>query len=542
MAFKDNMRLEQIYYANLKTLIEELRRWKDGEENSGVVSTLLESCIQGNSAIILLYKNLGEEWNELTALLQKTNKDLVDLKDLVEEYKDEINEKIDEVNNYLLALIRDLEQRMDAVEADLAQMGRVLTYDISRVNDSWVLKEQNTAVTFLQTVSYFTHERPHLVLVRGELNGEVTYLFPREYELNNSTGIFEWYAMGFVGNEIHEVTVTLLPDNSVNVAVQSTDFATINQRLATAEQDIDNLEGRMDTAEDDIDALEGRMTTAEGDIDSLEGRMTTAEGDIDGLEQRMTTAESDIDTLEQTAENHNDRLTDLETCCDDMNDNVIPQLQQDIAGKQDELVAGSGITIDPVTNEISASGGDTFPLYDSSKTKNIRTLSNVNFGSPTTESETNLDKYNYRSASENVDLSNVDTECDFLRVEIGQSGRRTTLAASDTTQGLIYEQQDNINAQLKFDKLDNPSLTYSFEIPLSKIGIKIDSYLYNGAASFSFLIPCKALTQNGYKLTRVSMTRNMCAVSSYTAISANVKSAIESDIPNLTLGLTGYIL
>lgn len=44
---------------------------------------------------------------------------------------------------------------------------------------------------------------------------------------------------------------------------------------------------RLDTAEGDIDALEERMNTAESDIDALEGRMDTAENDIDALETQM---------------------------------------------------------------------------------------------------------------------------------------------------------------------------------------------------------------------------------------------------------------
>lgn len=78
-----------------------------------------------------------------------------------------------------------------------------------------------------------------------------------------------------------------------------------DERLNSANDDIDALEGRVDTAEGDIDALEGRMddaerhiSNAEGDIDSLEGRMDGAERDIDALEGRMDGAEGDIDNIQ----------------------------------------------------------------------------------------------------------------------------------------------------------------------------------------------------------------------------------------------------
>lgn len=309
MTFTDGYRVERVYFERLKSLITILKSLKDGVEDE-TVRTLIENAIDSDGAILLLYRNLGEAWAELADQVQKTRKMLQDLDEKTENYHDELNERIDEVNNYLMALIRALEARMDAVEADLAQMGRLFTYDLQRVNDEYTLTESGQPVTWTGTKEKVEHVRPHFVTVRGSLDGEVTYLMPREYDTAQASGIFEWYSVGFVGNEIHEVTVTLLPDDSVNVAIHTTDFAAILQRIS-----------------------------------NLETRMTTAESDIDNLETRMQTAESDIDTLEQTAENHNERITDLETCCDDMQENVIPQIQTTLAGKQDALTAGSGILL-----------------------------------------------------------------------------------------------------------------------------------------------------------------------------------------------------
>lgn len=314
MTFTDGYRVERVYFERLKSLITILKSLKDGVQDE-TVRTLIENAIDSDGAILLLYRNLGEAWAELADQVQKTRKMLQDLDEKTEKYHDELNERIDEVNNYLMALIRALEARMDAVEADLAQMGRLFTYDLQRVNDEYTLTESGQPVTWAGTVEKVQHVRPHFVTVRGSLDGEVTYLMPREYDTAQASGIFEWYSVGFVGNEIHEVTVTLLPDDSVNVAIHTTDFAAILQRIS-------NLETRMTTAETDIDNLETRMTTAETDIDNLETEM-------DGKQDALTAGSGIL-----------------------LANNVI---SADTDVLQEKLVAGSGISIDPDTNEISAS-------------------------------------------------------------------------------------------------------------------------------------------------------------------------------------------
>ena len=317
MTFTDGYRVERVYFERLKSLITILKSLKDGVEDE-TVRTLIENAIDSDGAILLLYRNLGEAWAELADQVQKTRKMLQDLDEKTEKYHDELNERIDEVNNYLMALIRALEARMDAVEADLAQMGRLYTYDLQRVNDAYTLTESGQPVTWAGTVEKVQHVRPHFVTVRGALDGEVTYLMPREYDTQLASGIFEWYSVGFVGNEIHEVTVTLLPDDSVNVAIHTTDFAAILQRIS-------NLETRMTTAESDIDSLETRMQTAETDIDNLETEM-------DGKQDALTAGAGIL-----------------------LANNVI---SADTDVLQEKLVAGSGISIDPNTHEISAGSGD----------------------------------------------------------------------------------------------------------------------------------------------------------------------------------------
>ena len=155
MAFKDNMRLEQIYFQNIKSTIDVLKSWK-GETEDAKTTDIIDAVISCDSAVLLLYKNIGECWNELTAQIQKEMKDLEELKTKVENYHDELNEKIDDVNNYIMAIIREiegrldsLESRMDLVEDDLATIQRNRIFDLvyDETLGDWKLTYNDAVVT-----------------------------------------------------------------------------------------------------------------------------------------------------------------------------------------------------------------------------------------------------------------------------------------------------------------------------------------------------------------------------------------------------------
>ena len=123
-------------------------------------------------------------------------------------------------------------------------------------------------------------------------------------------------------------------------------------RITQAEGDIDALEGRMDTAEGKISDLESSMGTAQDDISDLKSRMQTAEGDIDSLEGRMDTAEGEIDAIQLK---------------DSAQDNDIIALDQRVTTLENEsaVIANPGgtgsnlntISIDNVTYVIPSGGG-----------------------------------------------------------------------------------------------------------------------------------------------------------------------------------------
>lgn len=235
--FKESYRLERVYFEKLKSMISILKSFLDNETDEKT-RAILANEIDDNGAILLLYRNLGEAWAELADLIQKLRNDLNDLNEKEEAYHDELNERIDEVNNYLMALIRALEERMDAVEADLAQMGRLFTYDLAETSGVYSLAESGTTVTFAATVSKLTHVRPHFVSVR---NGSKYYLIDT-YDLTDGTGSVTWSGFEFTPTgEIKETIVTLAADNSVTVTQTSTNFAAILSRLTAIETKITNF-------------------------------------------------------------------------------------------------------------------------------------------------------------------------------------------------------------------------------------------------------------------------------------------------------------
>ena len=154
---------------------------------------------------------------------------------------------------------------------------------------------------------------------------------------------------------------------------------TLKAVATAAKQSVDNLEPRVTQQSAKIDALEGDVAANAADITALQGTSTNHESRISSLETtsadlrtRMGTAETDIDTLQASDSQQTSKISALEA---DMN-NVKPRvgaLESDVSalqttssqntqainglaveveGKQDTLIAGTGISIEQ--NVISA--------------------------------------------------------------------------------------------------------------------------------------------------------------------------------------------
>lgn len=114
---KDSLRVEAVYFAKLRDMMRKLEVMKETGNKPEELETVIDSCIEANGAILLLYKNLGEAWNDCVSLIQEQGKKLEELKESVESYDDELNSKIDDINNYLNSQIGFLDARLAEVES-----------------------------------------------------------------------------------------------------------------------------------------------------------------------------------------------------------------------------------------------------------------------------------------------------------------------------------------------------------------------------------------------------------------------------------------
>lgn len=183
MSFKQSFRMERIYFEKLKSnipIIKSLLEQAQTEE----ARTLLMNSIDVDGAVLLLYRNLGEAWAELADLIQKTQKDLKDLSDRVDQYHDELNEKIDEVNNYLMRLIRALEDRIDVIEQRLDEIRDfyVITgaYDEKTGNSNYHMKHNGERIYLADVNAAITAGRTPIFIYTESVGVKEVYLFCKQ--------------------------------------------------------------------------------------------------------------------------------------------------------------------------------------------------------------------------------------------------------------------------------------------------------------------------------------------------------------------------
>lgn len=254
MAFTNSFRMERVYFERLKSMIDILKPYLNTETDEKLKS-ILENSIDDNGAILLLYRNLGECWAELSDLIKKANERIDSLDDKSEKYHDEINERIDEVNNYIMGILREIEARLETVEQDLATLSRNIILDLERVNDEYTLSYKGDPVDFAQLAEWVSF--PDNVIIRGVVNGEETVFHLREFDTDETSGVFEFFATGLIDNVVHEITVTVLPDDSVNVA---TDIQTMKEYSAGNGIIIDSN----DEISVDTDVIQEKLTAGSG--------------------------------------------------------------------------------------------------------------------------------------------------------------------------------------------------------------------------------------------------------------------------------------
>ena len=370
MAFTNNFRIERIYFEKLKSNIDILKSYIEAGA-TGEALELLKNSVDVDGAVLLLYRNLGEAWAELADLIQKTQKGLKDLEEKTEAYHDELNERIDEVNNYLMALIRELDARIQAVEQDLATMKRNKFYDLVENNGSYNIEKDGETVSFDDIKA--DADFPHDVILRYDNGTSVTELEIREY----TDSRIDFYSIGLANSDktVKEILVSIADTEAVTYSENTLEnpLYTFGTGLSL---DSDN------ELSVDFNTVQGKLTEGTGiDIDSnneisvdtsvIQEKLTEGTG-IDINSNNEISVDTSVIQEKLTAGNNisitnnvisaTDTIYSEGTGIDIDSNNVI---SADTSVLQEKLVAGSGIAIDPNTNEISnTSQGATYTAGD----------------------------------------------------------------------------------------------------------------------------------------------------------------------------------
>lgn len=78
------------------------------------------------------------------------------------------------------------------------------------------------------------------------------------------------------------------------------EFPYFNKRWVEAlHKNFELIDSSCSALNDAVNELEERLTTAEGEIDTLQTKLTAAEGEIDTLQTQLATANETISTLNQ---------------------------------------------------------------------------------------------------------------------------------------------------------------------------------------------------------------------------------------------------
>ena len=215
MAFKTNQRIEQIYFDNIRKELDVLKKWKDGETDLKT-SDVLQAVIDADSAIIMLYKNLGEAYAETVAMIEVEKAALLALRSEYETFKASTEETL----QYLSGKVSEIDERLATVEDFMEETSGTRIFLLEPIGESGLdfkildFKHPTSGVefTFTDLNNIFSVEKMNIILRCTGRNGLVLHLSNAAYnELMFSATVKE-------GNEYALYVYTL---NSTTPAVVS---------------------------------------------------------------------------------------------------------------------------------------------------------------------------------------------------------------------------------------------------------------------------------------------------------------------------------
>lgn len=134
--------------------------------------------------------------------------------------------------------------------------------------------------------------------------------------------------------------------------------ASVTTLRGDMEDEIERVEGDYKDADT---ALDTRLTAVETAQTTTEGNVTTLQQNVTTLQQTQTSQGTAIQGIRGRLDTAESNITQLQTNTSTLSGDV-SSLQQTVSGKQDQLTAGTNITIQ--NNVISASGGGSVTLDD----------------------------------------------------------------------------------------------------------------------------------------------------------------------------------
>lgn len=188
-----------------------------------------------------------------------------------------------------------LENRMDAAEADLASLRSLTLSEIARLDAKDVALQQDLSVAVAALEASLANESAERVASDADIIQDL---------LNE-------IAARQAGDTTLQNQVTTISGNLSTLTTNFNSFKTTQQ--------LNNLfqQGQLLAAGLAIANLSSRMSSAESDIGSLETAVSALQCQVNHLSTRVTETESDIDDLEQDLSDLNDRVLTLESLIDE---------------------------------------------------------------------------------------------------------------------------------------------------------------------------------------------------------------------------------
>ena len=187
-----------------------------------------------------------------------------------------------------------------------------------------------------------------------------TTVTPNSQHAVTSEGIYTAIQTAKTAVETQHTTDINRIDGELSGKASTTSVTTLRGDM---ENEIERVEGDYKDADT---ALDTRLTAVETAQTTTEGNVTTLQQNVTTLQQTQTSQGTAIQGIRGRLDTAESNITQLQTTTSTLSGDV-SSLQQTVSGKQDQLTAGTNITIQ--NNVISASGGGSVTL-DNDVTQN----------------------------------------------------------------------------------------------------------------------------------------------------------------------------